>query len=69
MARTSKAPCRFRDQRKLDRLLPYSKKAEAAGWIWDEGGPHWFKPPTHPLHEHGQYAKSAKEVCEIEGIA
>jgi hypothetical protein len=36
-------------------------RAKKAGWIWDEGGPHWFRP--HGL-DRADYAKTAKEACE-----
>ena len=42
--------------------------ARASGWVWDEGGPHWFKPSEHPFHEAGQYAKTAEAACCAEGL-
>jgi hypothetical protein len=45
--------------------MNYARKARRLGWLFDEGGRHWFKPSPTPLHCHGQYAKTAKEACEI----
>ncbi len=42
----------------------YAREAKRRGWVWDEGGPHWFRPSLHPFHHAGEYAKTAREAVE-----
>jgi len=46
----------------------WEEAARQAGWRYDDGGPHWFKPSDTPFHCAGQYARYAQEACESEGL-
>jgi hypothetical protein len=46
----------------------HAKRARRLGWWYDEGRPGWFKPSETPFHNHGQYADTAKQALELEGI-
>jgi hypothetical protein len=46
----------------------YMAAARSAGWRYDEGGPFWFKPSEHPLHEKGDYAMDAQEACQVSRV-
>lgn len=39
-----------------------------AGWTYDEGGPHWFRPSDHPFSFPGSYARTVDAAFAEAGL-
>src|SRR5712672_4756189 len=76
-ARAARDARNHRHPRRWERLIMRSKNAIRAykrraiikaGWFYDEGGPHWFRPSDHPFSFPGSYARTVDEAFAEAGL-